>query len=406
MDNIKSQMQYYALVDGKTTLKTVDVELEDHKRAANAGVSFKQLINSRCEDADPAYGDAFNQAVQAMGGASKVHGGTGKMSPTLAQLYAGATAGPANAINMGSTITSPDGTDKTPAGRIFYPEIVMDMMRDSLSRDNSDIEQGFNSMIAVNENISGGVYIQPQINVTANESVGSQPISQGADPAVMVNITTSQVTRTIPTKSIGLQITDQAMQFATVDLVATAIAAQSRGERIRMVDSDINAMVNGDVDAGFAALTAQALSVYDPALAAGVASHKGFLKMLHADYQKLSIDSAIMDIDTYLAYEARTGRPTADKNNSTDGRLNVNFKPINFSLEDLNILIVKDAVLGANNRALFLDSRFAMRKVVDVTAQYEAIQAFVMRRMSQMRFDYGQHTTRLYDEAFKLIELA
>ena len=405
MDNLKSQMQYYAIVDGKTVLKTADVELEDYKRAANSGMSFKQYINAKCDDADRNYGDAFTQAVQAMGGASKVHGGTGTMSPTLAQLYKGVAAGPANSINMGSTITAPDGSDNTPAGRIFYPEIVMDMMRDSLLRDNSDIEGAFNSMIAVNENISGGVYIQPKINVTANENVPAQAITQGADPAVMVNITTSQVTRTIPTKSIGLQITDQAMQFATVDLVATAIAAQSRGERIRMVDNDINSVINGDVDAGFGALTAVPLSTYDSGLAAGQVSHKAFLKMLYADYQKLSIDSAIMDIDTYLAYENRLNRPTVDKNISTDDRLNAKMKPINFSLEDLNILIVDTAVLGAGNRALFLDSRFALRKVTDVTAQYEAVQAFVMRRMSQMRFDYGQHTTRLYDEAFKLIDL-
>jgi len=406
MDNLKSQMQYYAIVDGKTTLKTADVELEDYKRAASQGMSFKQYINTKCDDADKNYGDAFSQAVQAMGGASKVHGGTGKMSPTLAQLYQGMTAGPASSVNMGSTITAPDGSDSTPAGRIFYPEIVMDMMRDSLLRDNSDIEGAFNNMIAVNENISGGVYIQPKINVTANENVAAQQIAQGADPAVMVNITTSQVTRTIPTKSIGLQITDQAMQFATVDLVATAIAAQSRGERIRMVDQDINAIANGDQDAGFSALPVTTLSTYDAGLAAGTVSHTAFLKMLYADYQKLSIDSAIMDIDTYLKYEARAGRPTVDKNAGTDGRLDAKMKPINFSLEDLNILIVDAAILGPNNRALFLDSRFALRKVTDVTAQYEAVQAFVMRRMSQMRFDYGQHTTRLYDEAFKLISLA
>jgi hypothetical protein len=46
-----------------------------------------------------------------------------------------------------------------------------------------------------------------------------------------------------------------------------------------------------------------------------------------------------MSIDTYLAFEARTGRPTVDKNIGTDDRLNMKFRPINFSLEDLNILI-------------------------------------------------------------------
>lgn len=387
--------------------KTVDVELNDYKVAAAANMSFKQHINAKCSDSDPAYGSAFNQAVQAMGCYNRVHGqNAGLISPTLKQVYTGMEAGVAvNNVGM-STITSPDGTDHTPAGRIFYPEIVMDMMRDSLLRDNSDVEDGFNSMIAITDNVAGALYTQPMINVTSNEDIAAQPIAQGADPAVMINITTSQYSRAIPTKSIGLQITDQAAQFATVDLVATAIQAQSRGERIRMVEGDINAIVSGDVDAGFGPLTGATLKSYDTAgiTQAGEATHKAFLKMLHADYQKLSIDSAIMDIDTYLAFEARTGRPTVDKDRGTDERLNMKFRPINFSLQDLNILIVDSAVIGANT-ALFLDSRFAMRKVVDVTAQYEAIQAFVMRRMSQMRFDYGQHVTRLYDEAFKLITL-
>lgn len=404
MDNIKSEIQYFARVDGETKLKTADVSLNMYKEAAAKGQSFKQLINNVCADADISYGCAFDQAVQAMGGGSKVHGGVQlSMSPTIAQFSAGLAAGPAN-IQSAGIITSPDGQDKSPAGRIFYPEIVMDIMRSQLAADNSDIERGFDSMIAVTENIAGAMYTQPKIDVTSNEKVRHQPIAQGADPAVMVNISTSQVSRSIPTRSIGLQITDQAANFATIDLVATAIGAQARGEKAAMVDYDLNAIVNGDTDAGISALVAQQLKDYDSSLTTGNASHKAFLKMLHSDYQKLSVDSAIMSIDTYLAFEGRSGRPTVDKDRGTDDRLNMKFRPMNWSLTDLNILIVDEEVIGAN-QALFLDTNYALRKVVDVTAQYEAVQQFVMRRVSQMRFDYGQHVTRLYDEASKLITL-
>jgi len=404
MDNIKSQMQYYARVDGATVLKTADVSLEDYKLAAGKGQTFKQHINNMCADADISYGCAFDQAVQAMGGGSKVHGGQRSMSPTISQFNTGMAAGPAN-MNAAGIIGAPDGQDKTPAGRIFYPEIVMDIMRESLAADNSDIERGFDSMIAVTENIGGGNYTQPLINVTANEDTRHQPIAQGTDPSTMISITTSQVSRAIPTRAIGLQITDQASNFATIDLVATAIAAQARGEKAAMVDYDLNAVVNGDKDAGITALVAQKLNAYDAGLStSGTASHKAFLKMLHADYQTISIDSAVMDIDTYLAFEGRTGRPTVDKDRGTDERLNMKFKPMNWSLTDLNILIVDKDVIGAN-QALFLDTNYALRKVVDVTAQYDAVQQFVMRRISQMRFDYGQHVTRLYDQASKLITL-
>lgn len=404
MDSLKSQFQYYALVNGESQLKTVDVSSEDYAVAQRKGMSFSQFINDKCSDADKAYGSAFEQAVQEIGAASKVHGGDGTMSPTIHQIYQGMEAGPAVA-GASSVITSPDGSNNTPAGRIFYPEILMDMMRQTLNVDNSDIEQGFDSMIGLRENISGGVYIQPLIDVTANESVASQPIAQGADPATMINITTSQVTRAIPTNSIGLQITDQAMQHATIDLVAIAIAAQSKGERARIVDNDIGAIINGCTDSNMSALTPTKLQDYDSAItSAGQVTHKGFLKMLHSKYQTRNLDCAIMSIDTYLKYQDRDGRPTVDKDRGTDERLNMNFKPVNFSLTDLNILIVDEGIIGAN-RALFLDKRYALRKVVDVTAQYEAIQNFVMRRINQMRFDYGFHTTRLYDEAFELVDL-
>lgn len=405
MDNLTGKMQYYALVNGVSTLKTVDVSLEDYSRATKLNMSFKQFINSKYSDSDKAYGCAFDQAVQAMGGGNVIHGGKRAMSPTIAQFNMGMEAGPAG-VNAGGILGAPDGTDHTPTGRLFYPEIVMDIMREALATNNSDIETGFDSLIAITENIAGANYTQPRIDVTANEAVRNQPIAQGADPAVMVTISTSQLSRQIPTKSIGLQITDQAANFATLDLVAIVIASQAKGEKAAMVSSDVNAIINGDVDAGITALSAEKLNVYDSGLSTnGEVSHKAFLKMLHRDYQKLSINAAIMDIDSYLAYEARTGRPTVEKDRGTDDRLNMKFKPINWALSDLNILIMDTAIIGANQQ-LFLDTQFALRKVVDVTAQYSAVQAFVMRRISQMRFDYGQHVTRLYDEANKLITLS
>jgi len=404
MDNLKSQFHYYAMVDGQSKLVSADVELEDYKRAADTGISFKNYINTKFSNADKSFGCAFDQGVQAIGAGNRVHGGITDMSQTIAQLNSGQLAGPGS---MNAAITAPDGTDTSAAGRIFMPEIVLDIMRSSLNSDNSDIEQGFNSLIAITENISGSIYQQPIITVTANEAIRSQSVAQGADPTTMVSITAANTTKSITTKSIGLEISDQAARFATIDLVATAIAAQARGERAMMVDADINAVINGDSDSGITPLVAKKLKDYDPAniLAAGDVTQLAFLKLLHDQYQKRRIDSAIMSIDTYYKFEQRTNRPTVTQNASTDGRLDVKISPMNFSLDNLNILILDAAVIGAN-QALFLDSRYALHKVVDVTAQYQAVQQFVMRRISMMRFDYGQHVTRLQDDASQLITLA
>lgn len=397
--------------NGHPMMKEANINLTDYKAAAKHGVTLRQYINTKldAQGADHSYGQPFDQVCQSVGIYPRADAGRGIVSPTMSQMFNGLMPGAAGldaTSNGPGTIVSPGGNDGTVAGRMFYPEILMDRIRSSLQRDNSDVEQAFDSMIAVTESIAGGHYIQPIINVTAPEDSMSMPISQDAEPQVMLSITASDTSKRIATKSIGIRITDEAAHFASLDLVSTAVEAQTRGERIRMVEGDIKAIISGDKDNGMSPLTAKAISAYDAdAGGSSGVTQRAFLKILHEEYQKRNLNAAIMGLDTYLAYEGRSGRPIVTQDNGTDGRVNTDIRPMNLMLNNVPVLLVRDDIVGAN-MSLFLDTRFALRKVVNVYAAYEAIEKFVMRRSTMLRMDYGQHVTRLYDEALQLVDIS
>lgn len=396
--------------NGQAQAKEAELNLADYKAAAKAGMSLRQHINAKLggQGADHAYGQPFDQACQSVGIYAKADAKKGTISPSIAQVFAGMppmAMGLDATSNGPGTIVAPGGNDGTVAGRMFYPEILMDRIRSSLQRDNSDVEDGFNSMIAVTESIAGAHYIQPIINVTGPEDSKSMPIGQDSEPQVMLSITASDTSKRIATHSIGIKITDEAAQYASLDLVATAVEAQTRGERIRMVERDIKSIVMGDKDNGMTPLTAKNLSAFDANAGGGNGvTQKAYLHLLHSDYQKRSLNAAIMDLDTYLAYQERSGRPIVTQDDGTDGRLDTQIRPINFMLGNVPVLLIDKGIMGAN-MSLFLDTRFAMRKVVNVFASYEAIEQFVLRRTQMLRMDYGQHVTRLYDEAFEFVNI-
>ncbi|CAM0098345.1 hypothetical protein SIPHO059v1_p0008 [Vibrio phage 264E42.1] len=396
--------------DGQPKHVEASLNLTDYQAAANAGVSLRDHVNAKLtqQGADHTFGQPFDQVCQSVGIYPKADAGRGIVSPSIAQMFSGMrpmAMGLDATSNGAGSVVAPGGNDGTVAGRLFYPETLMDRIRSSLQRNNSDVEDGFNSMIAVTESIAGAHYIQPIINVTHPENAQSMPIGQDDEPQVMLSITASQTSKRIATKSIGLRITDEAAQFASLDLVATAVEAQTRAERIRMVEGDIKAIVMGDKDNGMSPLTAVDISSFDSdAGGASGVTQKAFLHLLHDDYQTKNLNASIMDLDTYLAYEGRKGRPIVTENNGTDGRLNTDIRPINMMLGNVPVLLIKKDIMGAN-MSLFLDTNFALRKVVNVFAAYEAVERFVLRRSQMLRMDYGQHVTRLYDEAFKLVNI-
>jgi hypothetical protein len=299
----------------------------------------------------------------------------------------------------------------TPASRVFYPEVIMTMMEETLKSDYSPEMAIFNSMLASDESIASEVFTQPVINTTAPESVRSMPISQNALPRNMVSITASQTSKAITTTSVGLQLSDQSLQHATVDLVAIILAAQMEGEMKAKLWEDLAAIVAGNADAGQAALTPVAGTAYDSAMTGGVVTQKGWMKMLHDPSRAISIDSIICTLDDLIAIQGRTGRPlvfdpkTTGANLGNVGNAVYNVEPmiLNYGVAEPKIMVVPDGLWSANG-LLCLDSRYALRRVTNTSAQYSAIEQAVLQRSTFLRMDHGSMVYRLYDAALVFVD--
>ena len=133
-------------------------------------------------------------------------------------------------------------------------------------------------------------------------------------------------------------------------------------------------------------------------------SQKAWIHYLRDDYRTKSINALLMDIDTALAIEARSGKPTVNTDDPNSPRIDALFSIENLALPRPYILLMDTAFIGANT-VVGLDTRYAIRRVTNVSAAYEAIEQWVMRRATAFRVDYGEMSKKLYTEAWKKMTL-
>ena len=303
-------------------------------------------------------------------------------------------------VQMGA-ITGTDGNDRSVAGRILFPEIVLRTIEAELRESKDDYFKAYENMVAMTQVVNGPRFEQPSINVTYPEGSASNRISELAEPDSMVSITTSAVSRKIPTKSIGLMISDEALAITTLDLVNIIMAAQARGERMRMVNEQMGVILNGDADFGEAGIVGFKANTLDASIvAAGALTHKAWIKFIRKDFRIKSLNYAIADLDTALAIEARSGKPTRDTVYSGEGsNFNVNMTVDNLQAGSIPIFLVDTAVTGANT-VVALDKNYGVRRVINVSANYSAVQEYVLRKAKAFRIDYAEMAHTLYGQAF------
>jgi hypothetical protein len=389
--------QQVAQITDSTGLATeVPIGLETYKEAYTKGLSLPQFLSQKIGmDAatEEKYGTPFEQAMAQAGIYLNHDRRTGISPPKLSSILNGDTQ-----INMGS-IVRPDGSQAlTVSGRLLFPAVIEAMVEDQLYADTGSYEAMFNSMTAMTSSSDSPRIDQPIINLQAPRAYRSQPISQMAEPASMATITLSEATRRIPTFSIGLELSDESAQATALDLVSITLREQARAERVARVDEAIQALVNGDPDAGSSALSSELVTVYDSSIATnGTITNKAWIKWLRKNWQKWNITHVICDLDTFLAVEGRAGRPVVVGDAGNDIRLTsvpqmslpglpgtVTFFPVDSSLLGTNIMVG-------------LDKSKAFRKVTYVGGSYTAVEQFVLRRSTAYRFDFAEAYFRLFD---------
>jgi hypothetical protein len=298
--------------------------------------------------------------------------------------------------------------DAVPASRILFPAAVLQMVENQLyGNRNSEIAL-FDSFIAAKETVAGSRYQWPVLNYDRPSQAASARISQLSEPNLMMTLTASDKTGTIPTFALGLVISDEAMKQNTLDFVALSMTRQAEIEAGNRLDECISAMVNGDVDIGQGALAVNKVSAYDSSITTdSVITHLSWIKWLAKNRRIRQINVCLMTIDTFFKVENRTGKPIKTEDSTAqpfDQTPDIIPTLLNLSLSGVKVMLVENTVIP-DDVIVGFDTRYAMRKITNSEAEYSAAEKLVLRKANSMRWDWGYTIHRLYDQAWDVLSL-
>lgn len=302
--------------------------------------------------------------------------------------------------------------EAVPASRILFPPVFLQAVEDRLISNLDMTANALDAMIAIDESIDGERYEQPQLNLTKPSQARSQTITQLALPPTMMLMTAADRQYKIPTFGLGLEVSDQALKAFTIDFVAMSVARQIAVQRNERAQQYMLAILNGDVDTGEASLASLGsnytvnASTLDAASTGGNLTQAAWTKFMIRRATQRTITNIICDVDSLLKIETRANRPTVMTDNPTSPRINTQFTIANpLWPAQVSAFLVVDPAWPANT-ILGMDRQYGLRRMRNLSATYEAMEAYAMRRSQAMRFDFGEHITRLYNEAFDTLVLA
>lgn len=363
-----------------------------YKQAANAGLTVPQFLNRTYQTAGET--TTFEQLCVSSGLIVGHNKEFGFKPPTLGALLDGRAelSGAANVL------------DGNPASRLLYPAVVLEMMESAIAQDRESDPREFDKMVSMDTSITSNRYEWPVINLARSEAARSKAITQLAQPQMMMTITSADSSKSLLATSLGLEVSDQALQATTIDFVAKAVARQGEVERNAKIYEYLLAFLNGDADMSQSALSQTKADTYDSAIvAAGTVTKTALVKWLVNNYYKRRINWVVTDINGALAIEAAL--TTTNTNQHVPGALVPSFSLVNRVLSKLNLFIVEDGKGWPANTIMGLDSKNAIHRVRNTAAAYSAVESFVMRRSTQLRFDSAEIAYRLWDDAFDTLSL-
>ena len=392
-----------SFIDANGARQQLNPEVEWYRRAGDAGMSLAQWVNQEFPTSpDQHLGTTYQQLLMSEGICLRPNRTAGIRSTSMKDMLDGRPE-----VQAGGAIVRDSGFASA-ALRTLFPSAILTAIEDRLIADLNMNADAFDSLVAIDDTISGDKFERPLLNYS-NVNQRSQAIGQLAEPAAMMTITTSSVARTIPALSIGLTISDQAKAATTLDLVSMAMARQFALERNARANEFLLAMLSGDTDMAQASLSSLSLTVAASALdttASSGLTQKAWMKWLYRNSKKRKIDWVVTDIDGALAIENRTGKPTNVTDNPNSVRIDSVLEVGNPTWNaNVKVFITDDPNWPAKT-IMGLDSRYGVHRVSSSTIAYQAVEAFVLRRMTSLRVDMGEVAYRLYDDAFDTLTYA
>jgi hypothetical protein len=376
------------------------------KEAQDKKLSVRQCINQKYPVA-AGQPEAFKQMCIGAGLRFKKDENTGIPAANLLELF-----DPIQKDAAGSYTNQPAAPDS----RILFMPAIMEIMENKLQSKEDTATSAFESLVGFRETIATSKFSTPVLNYSGAkgpESNQFQRIGQNSLPPVMLSFTSSDVDRKIPTTSIGMEISREALASNSLDIIALTFARFYKMADYSEWTTQLGLILSGDPDAavttfsaGTSALAQVKADTLDATLiAAGTISQKAWLAWLYANSMSMVKTHAVMDFATAYALDIRANRPTNVMNNSTD-RLDTPFEVIYPTFGKTIKVIVMPAGTWTANTIMALDQPSpALAKVTSTFAQYSAIEDVVLRKSTVLRIDRGFIAYRMWDAAFNVLSL-
>lgn len=386
--------------DGSKQQVSLDVSL--YREASEKGQSFRQLINAKYGTKVDAkkHGTPFEQICASAGVVLRSDMKAGVRASTIYEMANGTGAG------MEAAVTK----EAVPASRLLFPAAVMGLVEDRLAVDLSTTDRAFEGMIAYEESINGERVEQPVLNFTAAEQNAAQGIAQLAMPANMITITASDKSYKLPVFSQGIEVSDQAAKVTTIDFVALTLARTFALQANKRAMNYMLALKDGDVDNGDGSLSslgyATTSTAMDAAATGGVLTQLAWLNWLTQSPDKRVIDVIVTDLATAMKIENRTGKPVITGDDPNSPRMDTLISAMNPQWSPkVKVFLVMPGSGWPANTVMGIDSRYAIRRIRSLTASFQATEAFVIKRSTISRFDYGEIVNRMFPEAFSVLTI-
>ncbi len=379
-----------------------------HKMAAEEKLSLRQLINKN-HPTQAGGPDAFQQMCINAGLRFKADDDHGVPASSMKEIMEAAVVN-----QVGGTYTS---SPQVPDSRILFPAALLEALEDALEVNRSDAVNAFEDMVGYKKTIASNRYERPYISFGGKdgpEDSQFQRVAQNARPPLMLSITASDVTKTIPTTSIGMELSMEAMAETSLDLVALTMTRFMQVADYSEWISQLLLINAGDPDAvpltpiatGANALSSTKADTFDALITvAGTVSQLAWLKYLYANSLKMRKTHLVLDFDSAIAIDTRDNRPTNVMNNSVD-RIDVPFSVAYPNLgEDIQMVIMPADAGWTADLIMGLDKAYALAKITSSTVNYSAVEDIVMKKSREFRVDRGFVVERLFDDAFDNLDL-
>ena len=388
-------------IDAQGKNQALDLSLDTYRAAAEAGQSLPQYLAANFPTDAAKYGTVMEQAMEQAGMFVYGDSDAGINSTALADVL---NPRQANAITR----------DGAPLSRLLAPAVILGAVENRLRagvQGMTATAEAFDKMIAMDDSINADRFERPVLDFSDVEKSRSAPVAQLAMPPVMMTLKVSDKSYRIPSWGIGLEISDQAARAVNLDLVSLTVARQAAVERNARAEDYVLALLNGDADIGDGPLSGIAGKVVtaaslDAAATTGL-TQKAWVSWLSRNSTKRVIDTVITDLAGAMAIEGRVGRPTSSDNISgVSQRFNTTFNVLNNQWPAQVDLYITNNPAWPAGTILGLDSRYAIHRVRSLTAAYEAVEQFVLKRSTALRIDDGELVYRLFDEAYEVLTYA